>query len=94
MPKKLWFKAKTYGYGWYPVTWQGWLVLAIYLIGLYGSYFLLLNGPIQHHSPQQEIIWAAVELLVIYIILTGLLIYIARKTGEVSHWRWGDKNKK
>ncbi len=30
---KYWFKAKNYGWGWYPATWQGWLILAgfIYL---------------------------------------------------------------
>ena len=29
--KKLWFKAKKYGWGWYPVTWQGWLVVLAYV---------------------------------------------------------------
>ena len=28
---QLWFKAKKYGYGWYPATWQGWLVILVYL---------------------------------------------------------------
>jgi len=27
----IWFKAKTYGYGWTPVTWQGWLVVLAYI---------------------------------------------------------------
>jgi predicted GH43/DUF377 family glycosyl hydrolase len=22
-----WFRAKEYGWGWYPATWEGWLVL-------------------------------------------------------------------
>lgn len=26
---KLWFKAKNYGWGWYPVTWEGWTVTII-----------------------------------------------------------------
>ena len=27
---KKWFAAKRYGWGWYPVTWQGWGILGIY----------------------------------------------------------------
>jgi hypothetical protein len=29
MPR--WFCRKTFGYGWTPVTWQGWLVLALFV---------------------------------------------------------------
>lgn len=29
---KLWFVSKKYGWGWRPSTWQGWLVLFVYLI--------------------------------------------------------------
>jgi hypothetical protein len=29
---KYWFPAKRYGWGWgFPVTWQGWLALAVFL---------------------------------------------------------------
>ena len=30
--KKVWFKAKEYGWGWYPSSWQGWIILLIYLL--------------------------------------------------------------
>ena len=29
---KLWFKAKKYGYGWYPATWQGWTIMVFWLV--------------------------------------------------------------
>ena len=32
--KKLWFRAKRYGWGWYPCSWQGWAVLAMYVFAL------------------------------------------------------------
>jgi hypothetical protein len=35
MQKPLWFKAKQYGWGWYPCTWQGWTILVVYLVILY-----------------------------------------------------------
>jgi hypothetical protein len=31
MEKKLWFKAKRYGWGWTPVTWQGWVAVLVYV---------------------------------------------------------------
>lgn len=33
--KKFWFKRKRYGYGWAPSTWQGWLVIAVYVVGIF-----------------------------------------------------------
>ena len=30
--RTFWFKRRRYGWGWYPVTWQGWLVVAIYVV--------------------------------------------------------------
>ena len=32
--KKLWFKRKTYGWGWTPSTWQGWGILLLYVLFL------------------------------------------------------------
>ncbi|HYC83050.1 MAG TPA: hypothetical protein VEB60_00680, partial [Candidatus Paceibacterota bacterium] len=29
-PQRLWFKRKLYGWGWTPVTWQGWLAVLAY----------------------------------------------------------------
>jgi len=31
--KKYWFRNKKFGIGWVPASWEGWLVLAAYLIG-------------------------------------------------------------
>ncbi len=30
-PKGYWFKNKIYGWGWTPVTWQGWCVIFVYI---------------------------------------------------------------
>ena len=34
MNNKLWFKAKMFGWGWYPITWQGWLITILYVISI------------------------------------------------------------
>ena len=31
-PEGYWFKRKLYGWGWTPATWQGWLVLAVFVV--------------------------------------------------------------
>jgi hypothetical protein len=37
-----WFGRKKYGWGWGPTSWQGWLILAVYvvLVPLIGKFFL------------------------------------------------------
>lgn len=89
-PQKLWFKRKLYGWGWTPVTWQGWLVVLVYIVLIIalvsmreeaipgnpdsGSSFLVLGGPV--------------------IVLTLLLIFICYKKGEKPRWNWGWPKKK
>ncbi len=82
---KLWFKAKHYGYGWYPASIEGWLVtLGFVVLILAPQAVLWLIGP---ENIQGELFAA---LYVPYtVILTGLLIYICAKTGEEARWRWG-----
>jgi hypothetical protein len=91
--KKFWFKSKTYGYGWYPASWQGWVVLIVYLLALLGAYFLFLHGPITHPGNKQEIPAGVWEFFACEIVLTIVLICIAYKTGEKAGWRWGKKDK-
>lgn len=80
--KKLWFKAKTYGWGWTPVSWQGWGILAIFVVGLisegvsFGT--LVDNGVI---AP-----WGF--LLRIAVLIT-LFITICYAKGEKPSWHWG-----
>ncbi len=76
MTNNLWFKRKTYGYGWTPVTWQGWAVIIIWLI----SFYLVITGV------NSELI-----KLVSILILTGILIFVSYKKGERPRWQWGEK---
>jgi hypothetical protein len=74
--RKLWFAAKQYGYGWYPVTWQGWGVLTLYILGVFAA---------AHGST--NIFMFCVEL----VILTVFLIIVCVIKGEKARWRWGGK---
>lgn len=73
--RKLWFKAKIYGWGWYPVTWQGWLITCIFVI-------LILITPFSlEKQPFLFFLWFGV--LILALILT------CKINGEKPRWRWG-----
>ena len=72
---KLWFKAKIYGWGWYPCSWQGWLVILVWLL-----LFTFGIAKMDHE-------W--LKNLVVIFILTLFLFWICYKKGEKPRWRWG-----
>ncbi|MFH1455313.1 MAG: hypothetical protein ABIF22_03275 [bacterium] len=83
MNNKLWFKAKTYGWGWYPCTWQGWLVILIWTI-VFSSGLAIFKK----YFTESEIIYYFIFVTISVLIL----LYICYKKGEKPGWRW-DKDK-
>ena len=79
MSKNLWFKRKKYGYGWTPVTRQGWAVIIAWII----LFYLLIT--------QTSDVWFVKLTTAIFMI--GILIYISYKKGEKPRWQWGEKDK-
>jgi hypothetical protein len=70
-----WFPAKKFGWGWgLPVCWQGWLVMAIWLLLIIAGFWLPLKGPF--------FTWYGVAVTVL------LLVVFAIK-GEKPRWRSG-----
>lgn len=86
-PKGYWFRAKLYGWGWTPATWQGWAIIAIFL-----GYLLWISSALPVEAELNNTIlvdyYAKLALGVI------VLIAICFKTGEKPHWSWGLKKKK
>ena len=76
--KKLWFRAKYFGWGWYPCSWEGWLVLLIWL-----GVFTLSITLIEENDHETGKNFAVI------IMITALLIYVSWKKGEKPRWRWG-----
>lgn len=85
-PKGYWFKAKIYGWGWTPVTWQGWAVTLGYVVLV-----LLLALTIDERSPTKEV---AFMFIIPVAILTASLLRICYAKGEKPEWRWGIPKKK
>jgi hypothetical protein len=79
-----WFRAKRYGYGWYPSSWQGWLVLLVYLVDVIGASLLIDK---KSHSVSDTLM----DWFPIMFVLTIILIVICYRTGEKARWNWGRK---
>ncbi len=82
----LWFRARRYGWGWTPVSIEGWLVVAAFLVAL-GLVTTVFVYQVRHGAnPGAATLW----FLVAIAILSGVLIAVCWATGERPRWRWGD----
>lgn len=77
--KKIWFKRKTYGFGWTPVSWQGWVFLLVWV-----AVFLSLLSKIDHEAGKN---------ILFVVIMMAILLYVSYKKGESPRWQWGKRNK-
>ncbi len=84
--KKLWFRRKMYGWGWYPATWEGWLVVLVYVIAILG-----FTVAIDETSPPCELVFT---FFLPITLLTITLLHICYATGEKPRWQWGNRDKK
>lgn len=82
MPHKLWFKAKRYGWGWYPSGWEGWLVTLL-AIALMVFVDVRIDGA--SHSVSDTLM----EIVLPNVFIVAVLIVICFLTGEQPRWRWG-----
>lgn len=81
MSNDVWFKAKRYGWGWSPSTWQGWLSTLIYAV-------LTVLPAVAFEVWVDAYLW----VFVAYVsLLSGVFIFLCYQKGEKPEWRWGDK---
>ena len=80
--KKLWFKAKRYGWGWTPVTWQGWLVTILFIVLVWATQAFYGTLPLT----ETEFAIIFIPTIVAHsFMLLGICLY----KGEAPRWRWG-----
>lgn len=83
--KDLWFRAKNYGWGWYPASWQGWLVIGIYILIVFG---LIRLNEVGFETEDPE---SVTNTFLPVVILTAILILVSYLKGEKPEWRWKGK---
>lgn len=83
MSNGYWFKRRRYGFGWIPVTWQGWAVLGVYLVVVIGGATTLVGVPEANQARELGFFLTFVALA------TVGLIRIAIWKGPRARWRWG-----
>ncbi len=82
---KYWFKQKTYGYGWVPVRWQGWLMTLLF-VGM-----IILSAYTNNFFSDEPTFEQVARYFFDIIILTALfmLIFKGKAKGKMK-WRWGN----
>ena len=84
MGKIIWFKRKTYGWGWTPISWQGWAVSVLFV----GLVLVPARALPDYFDPKGLLYWVYV------LLLTSILLFICLKKGEAPRWQWGRQSNK
>jgi len=94
-PRPIWFNAKRYGWGWTPVTWQGWGITLLFFCGylLLGVLFLGWLGETArvHLISYRGVSLSVLEFMASAALLSYVLIRVCTRYGEKPRWRWGEK---
>jgi len=77
---KQWFCAKQYGYGWYPIAWQGWLLVLLAVLAIFVDVLLINLNP--------NLLTVILGIMQ-YVIVLVLLFVICILSGPPAKWRWG-----
>ncbi|HEX5774596.1 MAG TPA: hypothetical protein VFY28_01390 [Candidatus Paceibacterota bacterium] len=86
--RKLWFRAKYIGWGWYPVSWEGWAVTLLYIL-LYIASGLLYGALSPSALAAGGSVGAGTALLFSwYLLLTASLLWVCYRHGEKPGWRF------
>lgn len=81
---KLWFKRKKFGWGWTPVSTEGWFVTLIYILSIT---LIFINADRATYSVSHILLRFALP----FILITSFFIYICYEKGEKPKWSWGNK---
>lgn len=87
--RKLWFRAKRFGWGWFPITWQGWAVTVAYAV-----LYILLGILFGAFAPAVateggSALEGSVLFISLIVLVTASLLAICYRHGERPKWRWG-----
>ncbi len=79
-----WFKRRRYGWGWTPVTWQGWAIVVVCLGGIIATAFMLPTDESRNSWTAND--W---KFLGVVAVLLAVLFIATYAHGPKPKWRWG-----
>jgi len=89
--RKLWFRKKSYGWGWHPASWQGWLVTILYVVLFVVSGVLFGAVTPSAVNGGGSTVAGFILFFSWMALLTASLLAICYRFGETPEWRWGSK---
>ena len=75
---KLWFKRRHFGWGWTPVTIEGWVIVLAYIVAV-----ALMAMNMNEHSFS---FYAGVFAVTLLLTAIGFI------KGEAPKWQWGNRD--
>jgi len=81
---KYWFKSKRFGWGYVPISWEGWLSVAIFMVLIYLSGYL--NNVYQEPINNKDLLSFLFDT---FIIILVTLPFYQKKSKDKARWRWG-----
>lgn len=85
---KYWFKPKRFGFGFFPISIEGWIATAVLLVLVIASGFA--NHVFMENGPTMS---QAIRFVLDVILLAGLSsLFFEKKMKEPLRWRWSKKN--
>lgn len=83
--KKYLMKRRRYGYGWIPVTWQGWTMLLLQGVLVVAAATFLPAKPAQPTTSE------LIRFLIILVCAVATIVLVSVQSGPRAKWRWGKK---
>ncbi len=79
-----WFKRRRYGYGWVPVTSEGWIALGGYI-------FVLVIGSASIDEMFTSEATVSIVFILFTVVLTAMFLALVASKSPKPKWRWGRK---
>lgn len=83
--KKYLMKRRRYGWGWTPVTWQGWLLIGAQIA------IILIAATFLPSKPAQPTLGELIAFFAILVLAIATIVVVALISSPKPAWRWGKK---
>lgn len=82
--ERYWFKAKEYGWGVYPASWQGWVATSVLLVIIFLCAYA--DGVFVEDPEARSLLRFFIDMI---LLSTMFCLVMSDKTEGGVKWRWG-----